>query len=374
MTKIVDAAPGGPLRPRRSAAPASFKEERIDLGERYAKVRVIKEENVADENEAVLATSKESSTSSGELPQRRLLDFQFQTQEGKAQSLDALGREPLFISALVVPFTGPLDKKHGVRCEGFGAISSWKLGGLGGSFGAGVWVFTQTGAYLCAKPAGSYKRLFTPFEEMGELCAELYRGLAKAEGGDPEASLDELLAKVARETSGKTGRRLTRDAFLKHGVALFEQLVKLDKKDTKGKGTELLWEAMPALVSLKEQAERREADAGMPSVNVNGGIVIKEREEGAAPAELTEDEKLARKLQAEANKVPGQRRRAAQPKQKVGRAWVLEICGAGCGQLGLILSGIFMFFRQDLCLILFPLKLGWSFVAASMQLNPATSL
>lgn len=310
---------GEVLRPRRSAAPASYREEKVDLGERYAKVKVVKAETAADETEAVKATSKESETNE-ELPRRRLLDFQFQTREGKAQSLTLLEREPLFITALMIPVTGPLDKKQGVRCEGFGAITSWKVGGLGSNLEAGVWVFTQGGAYLCAKPAGSYKRLFTPFEEIAELCQELYLGLSKAEGGDPEQSLDELLAKIARENSGKAGRRFTRDPFLKHGVSLVQQLVKLDVRDKKGKGTQLLFESMPALVSLKEQAERREAEEGLPSVNVNGGIVIKEAgsgDEGPKPAELTEDEKLARKLQAEANKVPGPRRRAAQPKQKV---------------------------------------------------------
>ncbi|KAM0031344.1 putative DNA (cytosine-5-)-methyltransferase [Helianthus debilis subsp. tardiflorus] len=55
---------------------------------------------------------------------------------------------------------------------------------------------------MTVKPATSYKKLFDLFYEKARACVEVYKRLSKSAGGNPDMSLDELLASLVRSMSG----------------------------------------------------------------------------------------------------------------------------------------------------------------------------
>ncbi|KAH9684639.1 hypothetical protein KPL70_013632 [Citrus sinensis] len=90
--------------------------------------------------------------------------------------------------------------KNVVRCEDFGRVESWAISGY--EEGSPVfWISTVTADYDCVKPANSYKILYNLFYEKARASVEVYKKLSSSCGGNPDQTVDELLAGVVRSMS-----------------------------------------------------------------------------------------------------------------------------------------------------------------------------
>ncbi|KAE8663739.1 DNA (cytosine-5)-methyltransferase 1 [Hibiscus syriacus] len=167
-------------RPRRAAACTDFKEKSACMSEKDSIVETKKDMVVDDEIVAVRLTCEKDEGR----PNRRLNDFVLHNFEGLPQHLEMLEVNDMFITGLILPFEEISDKekekekKKTVRCEGFGRVESWDISG------------------------GSYKKFYEHFFEKARACVEIYKKLSKPSGGNPDLSLDELLAVVVRSMSG----------------------------------------------------------------------------------------------------------------------------------------------------------------------------
>ena len=75
--------------------------------------------------------------------------------------------------------------------------------------------------------------LLPAWQEKGEVCVEVYRTLSKPDGGDPEASLSDVVARVSR-AFGKP----MRDVLLASHSFILQQLAELDA--AAGQGDQIL--------------------------------------------------------------------------------------------------------------------------------------
>ncbi|KAJ7541010.1 hypothetical protein O6H91_10G041100 [Diphasiastrum complanatum] len=312
ISKVVglsDSAQSARKRPKRSAACTSFKEKKFKLNEKDSLIEVKKESLAEGEDVAIVFTSE------GEMqqtPQRRIMDFIVHDEDGKSQPIELLDVMQLFITGVMIPLNGAVDKQRGLRCEGFGPIESWSITGYEQGSPV-VWICTDMAEYICTKPAGVYKNAYNSLFEKAMVCVEVYRALSKPDGGDPTLSLDELIARVSRclvSGSGKTNASIpyfNRDWFFSQGKLVVDQLTALDEHaDAK----EQIFSGLPALQALqKEYLERTQVSRIANPVAVQSkALTINENrsfgEGGSSSANMVsepdsfdEDEKLAKLLQ-----------------------------------------------------------------------------
>lgn len=57
---------------------------------------------------------------------------------------------------------------------------------------------TDAGVYEVTKASAAYRPLYQHFAEQAEICFEVYQAVSPKQGGNPQASFDEVVAKVAR--------------------------------------------------------------------------------------------------------------------------------------------------------------------------------
>eukprot|EP01018_Ginkgo_biloba_P018917 Gb_24436 [translate_table: standard] len=292
--------------PKRAASCTDFKEKDFILSTKDCIVETKKEKTVEEENVAIVITA--NSKDGPEIPpQRRILDFILHDENGKSQPVEMLDVLDLYITALILPKTGILDKDKGVHCEGFGRVESWSIAGYEEGVPS-VWLLTEAAEYMCIKPAGSYKKFFDMFYQKAVLCVEIYRSLSKPDGGDPELGFDEMVARVIRSINGKKGNSgwfYGRDYVISQGEFVVNQLVGLDKSSS---GTDQVFTGLPALVAMENEC--RKWDGRNNAVVKNGSIKINEGGISAPSGSvslisgenvLEEDEKFARLLQEEEN-------------------------------------------------------------------------
>ncbi|CAJ2666991.1 unnamed protein product [Trifolium pratense] len=238
-------------------------------------------------------------------PNRRLTDFILHDETGAAQPLEMLEINDLFITGLILPLEGSVDKKkeEGVRCEGFGRIESWDISGYEDGSPV-IWISTDIADYDCQKAAASYKKYYDHFFEKARACLEVYKKLAKSSGGDPDISLDELLAGMARSMSGSkyfSGTASLKEFIISQGEFIYKQLIGLElKPNDKG------FEDIPALIALREESKKQANFASaqvMPSnatLRIGSGTAGEEKKNHMDSVdEEDEDAKLARLLQEE---------------------------------------------------------------------------
>ncbi|KAI5430544.1 DNA (cytosine-5)-methyltransferase 1 [Lathyrus oleraceus] len=187
--------------PKRSASAASknLKAKSFSIPDKSCLVETKKDQVAEGELLAVRMTAGQED----DRPNRRLTDFILHDENGVAQALEMLEIKDLFITGLILPLKGNADKKkeQGFRCHGFGRIESWDISGYEDGSPV-IWISTEIADYDCQKPAGTYKKYYDLFFEKARACLEVYKKLAKSSGGDPDISLDELLAGMARSMSG----------------------------------------------------------------------------------------------------------------------------------------------------------------------------
>ncbi|WJX71695.1 DNA (cytosine-5)-methyltransferase 1 [Trifolium repens] len=284
-----------------SAARKNLKEESFSISDKSSLIETKQNQTVEEEFLAVRMTAGQDDGR----PNRRLTDFILHDETGAAQPLEMLEINDLFITGLILPLEGSADKKkeHGVRCEGFGRIESWNISGYEDGSPV-IWISTEIADYDCQKAATSYKKHYDHFFEKARACLEVYKKLAKSSGGDPNISLDELLAGMARSMSNSkyfSGTASLKEFIISQGEFIYKQLIGLElKANDKG------FEDIPALIALRDESKKQANFAiaqVMPSnatLRIGSGTGDEEKKNQMDSVdEEDEDAKLARLLQEE---------------------------------------------------------------------------
>lgn len=287
--------------PKRAAACSDFKEKSLRLSEKDHLVDTKREPIVENEIAAISLTTGHDDPR----PNRRLIDFIFHDEDGKAQPVEILEVTDLFITGVILPLepSGDPIKDKGVRCEGFGRIETWDISGYEDGVPT-IWISTDLGDYDCGKPAASYKKIYGLFYEKARACIEIYKKVSKSLGGNPEITLDELIASLVRSMSGSKNfpqGASIKEFIISRGEFIYNQLIGLDissnKRDQK-------FSDLPVLIALRDECKMHLAYAQetvAPANLASGGSLkigdVERKDESAA--EEDEDAKLARLLQEE---------------------------------------------------------------------------
>ncbi|CAN4101552.1 unnamed protein product [Withania somnifera] len=292
-------------RPRRAAACSDFKEKTVHLSKNSSVIETKKDHCVEEEDVALRLTA---GLEDSQRPCRRLTDFVFHNFEGIPQPFGMSEVDDLFISGLVLPLEDSLDneKAKGIRCEGFGRIEEWAISGYEDGTPV-IWISTETADYDCIKPSGSYKKFYDHFSAKAAACVEVYKKLSKSSGGNPDLSLDELLAGVVRAMNGLkcfSGGVSIRDFVVTQGEFIYKQLIGLD--DT-SKKTDQLFVELPVLASLRDESSKQEMLAQPEPILSDKALCIGPNGEGLidqsgltnGPAQEQDDLKLAKLLHEE---------------------------------------------------------------------------
>lgn len=307
-SQINEQPTGSRKMPKRAAASKCLKEKAVHLPQKACLIEVKKEEVVEEEVLAVRLTA--GPVEVHDRPNRRLSDFILHDENGTEQPLEMMEANDMFISGVILPHEESLDKKKekGVRCEGFGRIETWDVSGYEDGSPV-IWLSTDVADYDCLKPATCYKKYYDLFYEKARACVEVYKKLAISAGGNPDISLDELLAGLARSLSGNkafSGAASVKEFVLSQGEFIYEQLVGLDETPKKN---DKLFREIPVLAALKNESKNYGNLIHAQVVPSNGTLKINSGagdDEGKIQASSTtdvaekdEDVKLARLLQEE---------------------------------------------------------------------------
>ncbi|CAL0328676.1 unnamed protein product [Lupinus luteus] len=199
------------------------------------------------------------------------------------------------------------EKEKGIRCGGFGRIETWDISGYEEGSPV-IWLSTDVADYDCLKPAPGYKKIYDHFFEKARACIEVYKKLAKSAGGDPDLSIDELLAGIARSMIGSksfSGTTSVKDFVISQGQFIYKQLVGLDMTS---KTNDKMFADIPALVALKDESRKQanyvhaKVKPSNGTLRIDSGVRDEENKNQMNSiteevAEEDEDAKLARLLQ-----------------------------------------------------------------------------
>ena len=292
---------GSRKMPKRAAACTDFKERSVHISEKSATIETKRDQVVYEEDVAVHLTSEQHE----DRPNRRLTDFILHDSDGQPQPFEMSEVDDLLISGLILPHEESSDKEKqkGVRCEGFGRIESWAISGYEDGSPV-IWLSTDIADYDCVKPASSYKKFYDHFFEKARACVEVYRKLSKSSGGDPDLSLDELLASVVRSMSASrcfSGGGSIKDFIISQGDFVYNQLIGLEV--TSNQKDQILAE-LPVLVALRDEGCTRmdfmKAEGAPSGGHSMGGLTIRDvGDEVDESVDENDDAKLARLLQEE---------------------------------------------------------------------------
>ncbi|KAJ1379466.1 S-adenosyl-L-methionine-dependent methyltransferase [Sesbania bispinosa] len=253
-------------------------------------------------NEEILAVRLTSSHDDDhdDHPKRRITDFTLHDESGTGQPLEMLEVNDLFISGSILPLEGSADKKNEkcVRCESFGRIESWNISGYEDGSPV-IWLSTNIADYECLKPATNYKRHYDLFFEKARACVEVHNKLVKSSGGDPDISLDELLAGMARSMSGSkcfSGIASIKDFVISQGVFIHKQLIGLDMTSKKN---DRKFADIPVLAALREESQKHRIYSSAQVKPSDESLRIEDNNQlsSMASAEEDDDAKLARLMQ-----------------------------------------------------------------------------
>lgn len=292
--------------PKRAAACKNLKEKSFLISEKSCLIEMEKDQIVEEESLAVRMTAGQDDGR----PNRRITEFILHDATGKAQPLEVLEVNELFITGLILPLEVSTGKKKekGVKCEGFGRVESWDISGYEDGSPV-IWLSTDIADYDCQKPAASYKKVYDLFLEKARACIEVYQKLAKSSGGDPDISLDELLAGMVRSMSGSkcfSGTASIKDFVISHGEFIYKQLIGLDMTS---KANDRTFADIPALIALRDESKKQanyvhaQVMPSNGSLRIDSGVGDEENKNQmdsvASVNEEDEDAKLARLLQEE---------------------------------------------------------------------------
>ncbi|KAH9315101.1 hypothetical protein KI387_023728, partial [Taxus chinensis] len=300
-------------QPKRAATGMNYKDKRLCLDRKQSIIEIKKDITAEEEELAIHLTVDDQRLE--EIPtQRRLMDFIVHDSQGTTQPIEMVYAMDLYISGLILPKEGLLDKSKGVRCEGFGVVVTWSITGYENGSPL-IWLETEVAEYICVKPAALYKKFFSILNEKAMLCVEVYKALSKPDGGNPELSLDELVACVTRSMSSNKnyqGRFWGRDFVLSQGDLIVNQLTVLDSSCEDG---DQLFTGLPALVALEQECleSKKRGSAGIKIEEISASAAAVG---GGSSSAVDEDEKLARLIQEEKDWEAARPSRKPQGKKK----------------------------------------------------------
>ncbi|XP_010549723.1 PREDICTED: DNA (cytosine-5)-methyltransferase 1-like [Tarenaya hassleriana] len=292
-------------RPRRAAACTNFKEKSVRMSEASCLVESKKEQYAEEEILAIRLTSARNDEAR---PNRKLTDFVLHDSNGVPQPVEMLEVDDMFISGLILPLEESSDKEKqkGIRCHFFGRVETWSISGYEDGSPV-IWLSTDLADYDCHKPANTYKNIFCYFVEKARASVDVYKKLSKASGGDPDVSLDELLAGVVRSMIGNksfSSGAAVKEFVISQGEFIYNQLAGLDET---AKKNDTNFAEIPVLVALRDESSKHENFAQMDTKSSSGALKIggnaADVENRALTSDQTDaaedDEKLAKVLQDE---------------------------------------------------------------------------
>ncbi|CAL1381124.1 unnamed protein product [Linum trigynum] len=295
-----------PKRPRRAAAHVDFREKPVEVIDESSLIES-KKEQVVDELLAVRLTEGQENGR----PNRRLTDFIVHDEDFAPQYLEMIEVSDMFLSGVILPLDDCIGegKAKRVRCEGSERIEEWDISGYEDGSPV-IWLSTNIADYHCIKPASSYRKFYDLFFEKARACIEVYKKLSKSAGGNPDLTLDELVAGLVRSFSSSkcfSGVSSIKDFVISQGEFIYNQLKGLDETS---KNNELRFSEMPVLLALRDKSQKHDNLILEGAVGFKGNLVIEPTVDvkktkldplsgSAATVDEDEDAKLARLLQQE---------------------------------------------------------------------------
>nr|AQM49847.1 methyltransferase 1 [Boechera holboellii] len=276
-------------RPKRAAACTNFKEKSVRLCEKSATVEIKQQQTVDEEIVALRLTSLDTNVEPR--PTRRLNDFVLFDSDGVSQPVEMLEINDIFVSGAILPsdVCSDKEKEKGVRCPSFGRVENWSISGYEDGSPV-IWISTELADYDCRKPAASYKKVYDYFFEKACASVAVYKKLSKSSGGDPDTSLDELLAAVARSMSGSkyfSSGAAIQDFVISQGEFIYNQLAGLDET---AKKHETSYAEIPVLVALRDESSKIDKAVQMEGKPSNGVLRIDGVSEVVESEALTSDQ------------------------------------------------------------------------------------
>ena len=224
-----------------------------------------------DEQVAVKSTTGENIPR----PNRRLTNFVFYDSNGRPQPIEMLEICNMYVAGTILPLEGSSDeeKEKGIRCEHFGRLESWAISGFEEGSPV-IWVSTKIADYECIEPRTGYKRIYKNFYEKARACIEVYKRLSNSCGGNPNVSLDELVAGVV--SSMAQGRKFlsglsVENFVISHGDFIHDQLIGLDETC---KQNDYVFCELPVLAALRDK--KRKSKGSLPGKATAAGRVPKQ--------------------------------------------------------------------------------------------------
>jgi len=292
--------------PKRAAACKDLKEKSFSISDKSCRIEIEKDQIVDEEIVAVRLTAGQDDGR----PNRRISEFILHDENGNIQPLEMLEVIDLYVTGFILPLEPSIGKKKekGIKCEGFGRLESWDISGYEDGSPV-IWISTDVADYDCQKPAASYRNFYDHFFEKARVCIEVYKKIAKSSGGDPNISLDELLAGMARTMSGNKwlcGAATIKEFVISLGEFVYKQLIGLDLTS---KANDMMFADISALIALRDEYMRHGNPAHAHVIPSNGSLRIgsgtgngeeTDQMDSVKPANgEAEDLKLARLLQDE---------------------------------------------------------------------------
>ena len=224
-----------------------------------------------DEQVAVKSTTGENIPR----PNRRLTNFVFYDSNGRPQPIEMLEIRNMYVAGTILPLEGSSDeeKEKGIRCEHFGRLESWAISGFEEGSPV-IWVSTKIADYECIEPRTGYKRIYKNFYEKARACIEVYKRLSNSCGGNPNVSLDELVAGVV--SSMAQGRKFlsglsVENFVISQGDFIHDQLIGLDETC---KQNDNAFCELPVLAALRDK--QRKSKGSLPGKATAAGRVPKQ--------------------------------------------------------------------------------------------------
>lgn len=238
------------------------------------------------------------------LKTRRIGDFIVVDKAGVSEPIEALqfSQKELFLSGIIYPAQGPTTKESGRRVELIGPLHSFSLNCSGKA--VAVSLHTDAATYITVRPAASYKKVFSNLSGQADITFEVVQALMPQHGGNMQASLEEVIARLARTKTVK-GFNTPREGLLLNGKFLLAQLSKVEVGGTsKGAASKLSDTAF-----AKALTEALKDFKYVGTQGANAGIVIardpkdkmaagKQQQASEADAQMEADIEFARQLQA----------------------------------------------------------------------------
>lgn len=123
------------------------------------------------------------------------------------------------------------------------------------------------------------KKHYDQFFAKASACIEVYKKLSKSSGGNPNLSLDKLLAGVVRAMSGMkcfSGVASIRDFIVSQGEFIYNQLIGFDETSKK---TDQSFLELPVLAVLRDECSKLASLARVKARSSGGSLKIGYEEE-----------------------------------------------------------------------------------------------